>query len=113
MSEKIRVLCGSWIKSGSPTSPEPKMAYYVIHTLDLEYAPWYCDSLEHALNVFIRDLSKRKQNFKRILEIHGGQMMVHQRAPPCTRRKIHKSTVKHETFMDHMPPQNTHISRDF
>ena len=60
-----------------------------------------------------RDLSKRKQNFKRILEIHGGQMMVHQRAPPCTRRKIHKSTVKHETFMYHMPPQNTHISRDF
>ena len=29
--------------------------------------------------------------------------MVHQRAPPCTRRKIHKSTVKHETFMYHTP----------
>ena len=30
------------------------MAYYVIHTLDFEYAPWYCDSLEHALNVFMK-----------------------------------------------------------
>lgn len=29
------------------------MSYYIIHTLDLEYAPWYCESLDHALRVFM------------------------------------------------------------
>jgi hypothetical protein len=28
------------------------MAYYIIHTLDLEYAPWYCEGMEHAVNLF-------------------------------------------------------------
>jgi hypothetical protein len=44
------------------------MAYYVIHTLDFAYVPWYCESMEHALNVFLK-LHEEHPELSGMLEI--------------------------------------------
>jgi hypothetical protein len=38
--------------STSSASPSKKMAYLIIHTLDLEYVPWYCEGMDQALRIF-------------------------------------------------------------
>jgi len=63
---KKGVVCLPWIKTDEVQAKT--MAYYVIHTLDFAYVPWYCESMEHALNIFLK-LHEEHPELSGMLEI--------------------------------------------